>query len=432
MFLQSSSALSGVGLVVALLGCSASDDGGAAPERGGSGGQIGGGNGGGSGAPATGGSSSGMGGTAGGAGTAVGGTGASGGSGGSPGTGGTAGLAPNALDIIDPTEGELHVQTGSPPQALVSFAVNAGSSIASVAYIIENAFSLGVARAAPNFALTYQYTYPGNRWVEAHGFDTGGREIALDRANFVVQAPGAGGTGGTAGTGGSGGTGGTTGGNCLAEITALGVGYTTTQARGVVDAVKLTGPLNGVLFANGTADTPAADPMACEFVKTLHSFATLLKERGFQKVGTLGSYCYRCCCAWSSTNFCRSPTDPEPDCSVDGYSNHSWGRAIDVRYLFKGTTRYDINDPTHFVQWSTTGETCGAALQAQTGISRELYSLACEASARKIFSTILTPNYNSVHRNHFHMDIGQSGPPSGFVVRSSSLPNVDLAIHGDE
>jgi hypothetical protein len=236
--------------------------------------------------------------------------------------------------------------------------------------------------------------------------------------------------GGTAGTAG---TGADAGGTCLEELRALGVAHIRVEAKGVVDAVELTGQLNGVLIANGTSQSPAQDPMACEFVKTLYAFTTLLKERGYSRIGTLGSYCYRCCCAWSSTNFCRGPDDPEPDCGSSGFSNHSWGRAIDVRYLYKvDGTRHDVNDPTHFVQWTSANATCGAAIAAQMGISRELYGLVCEASARRLFSTALTPNYNEAHRNHFHLDIGQSGPASGFIVRSYAEPNVDISLYGDE
>ncbi|MFO0659130.1 MAG: extensin family protein, partial [Polyangiaceae bacterium] len=87
-----------------------------------------------------------------------------------------------------------------------------------------------------------------------------------------------------------------------------------------------------------------------------------------------------------------------------------------VRYLYKTTGEiYDVNSNDDFAQF-TSGDTCGAGIAAQTGVSLELYSLACEASAREIFGTILTPNHNDAHRNHFHMDIGQSGTPTSFFV----------------
>jgi hypothetical protein len=265
----------------------------------------------------------------------------------------------------------------------------------------------------------------------------GGGDGGSSGTGAVVDASGAAsGTGGSAGTIAS--DAGTETGpdvalGCLERLRGRGVVYQRVEAKGVVDAVELDGRLNGVLIANGTSQNPTRDPMACEFVETLHAFTGLLEERGFDRIGTLGSYCYRCCCAWSETNFCRGPEDPEPECGSSGFSNHSWGRAIDVRYLYKSDgTVYDVDDPAHFVEWSGPSETCGAALAAQSGVSRELYQLVCEASARRLFSTVLTPNYNDAHRNHFHLDIGESGAPSGFVVRSELWPGVDSALHGDD
>ena len=221
--------------------------------------------------------------------------------------------------------------------------------------------------------------------------------------------------------------------SCRDRLTAEGVSFKVTTARGVVDAVNILGPLHGVLFASGTATTPMGDPVACEFALTLLRFADLAKSKGFVRIGTLGSYCYRCCCAWSTTNYCRTLSDPEPDCSADGYSNHSWGRAVDVRYLYKADgTRYDINDARHWVKYSTT-ETCTKGIAAQTGISKELYTLACEATSSKIFGIVLTPNYNDAHRNHLHMDIGRSGTPTSWSTKSLD-PNegIDDAYDGGD
>lgn len=205
---------------------------------------------------------------------------------------------------------------------------------------------------------------------------------------------------------------------CRAELRAKGLVFDETAARGVEDAIRVKGPIQGVLFASGTDTKPMGDPIACEFGRVLVKFADLLKSKGFVRVGTLGSYCYRCCCSWSSTNFCRGIDDPEPDCGSSGYSNHSWGRAVDVRYLYKADgTRYDVNDPNHWVKYATT-ETCTKGIAAQTGISKELYALACEATSAKIFGVVLTPNYNSAHRNHFHMDVGKSGTPGSWTTKS--------------
>jgi len=265
------------------------------------------------------------------------------------------------------------------------------------------------------------------------GADAGG---AAGAASGGASAGGSAGSGGTAGSGGSatGGTGGTTATTCLEKLDQLGVAYQLTQAKGVVDAVKLTDKLNGVLIASTDTDQVSKDPMGCEFVLHLWEMAEVLKAYDIYKIGTLGAYCYRCCCYWSEENYCRGPNDPEPDCTQapwSGYSSHSWGRAIDIRWLYKGSGEvYDIDNPAHWVAWSTSSQTCGAALSAQTGISKELYALACELSAKKVFGTILTPNYNDAHRNHFHADIGKSGEPTKWVVLSSQT-NVDVGPGDD-
>jgi len=217
---------------------------------------------------------------------------------------------------------------------------------------------------------------------------------------------------------------------CLEDLTQRGISYTKTTARGIVDAIVVAAPINGIVFANETATTPTTQPMACEFVRTLFAFADVLKAKGVTRVGTLGSYCYRCCCAYSTTNFCRGPSDPEPDCSANGYSNHSFGRAVDVRYVtFSDGRTVDINKDTDFK--ATAGGTCGAARTSQTGVSKTLYDIVCEVAEKKVFSTILTPNYNTDHRNHWHMDTGRSGIPKSTTVRSLEEPDVDRGFHPD-
>lgn len=217
---------------------------------------------------------------------------------------------------------------------------------------------------------------------------------------------------------------------CLEDLTTRGVPFVKATARGLVDAVTVPAPINGVTFTTSSGDTPTSQPMACEFVRTLFAFADVLKAKGIHKVGTLGAYCYRCCCAWSETNFCRGPSDPEPSCGSNGYSNHSFGRAVDVRYLTLDDGRvFDINKDTDFK--ATAGGTCTGAKPSQVGTSKFLYDLVCEVADKKIFSTILTPNYNSDHRNHWHMDTGQSGVPKGTTVRSLEPVGVDVGEHPD-
>lgn len=207
---------------------------------------------------------------------------------------------------------------------------------------------------------------------------------------------------------------------CLLELEARNVAFEPAEARGVKDAVRLTAALKGVLFASNENTKPSSEPVACDFVLTLWDFATLLATRGIVRVGTLGAYCYRCCCAWSESNDCRGPDDPEPACGSNGYSNHSFGRALDVRYLFTASGEsYDINSNS---DWKVaSAATCGAGVAQQTGTSKLLYELACESADLGIFTTVLTPNYNGSHRNHWHMDTADRDDGE-VVVRSMPPP----------
>ncbi len=219
---------------------------------------------------------------------------------------------------------------------------------------------------------------------------------------------------------------------CLETLTARGIQFTTTTARGIVDAVKVTSAIRGIRFTREDTDTLATDPMACSFVLTLDRFAEVLAKYDVVQVGTLGSYCYRCCCAWSPSNDCRSPSDAEPNCGQNGYSNHSWGRAVDVRYLkFKSGAVYDINDGNDWLIGSSSG-TCSTGLSKQKGASKTLYSIACDTAAALVFKNILTPNYNEAHRNHWHMDIGDKGDDvAGSKVRSLTGWGIDEGEHAD-
>lgn len=217
---------------------------------------------------------------------------------------------------------------------------------------------------------------------------------------------------------------------CQDQLRALGVAFTTTTARGVVDAVKLGGPIGGVTFTREMSTDTTGDPMACSFALRLVDFAKLLAEKGVKSVGTLGAYCYRCCCAWSQTNQCRDEDDPEPDCGSNGFSNHSFGRALDVRWVTKTDgTRLDINDVATWVKTASSG-TCTTGLAAQKGNSKFLYEIACAAHDREIFKTVLTPNYNAAHRNHWHMDVGEKDDEGGSSI-IKSLPRVAVDVATD-
>lgn len=237
-------------------------------------------------------------------------------------------------------------------------------------------------------------------------------------------AGGSGSGGSNSGTGGSGTTDPPTSGACLNQLQQLGVSFQSTTALNVTDAVRLTGPLNGVTIGgvdnNGNRQSgTSSQPYSCELVRRLYTLMGTLRAAGITAVHGQGSYCVRCCCQWSETNQCRS--DAVPSCGSKGLSNHSYGRAIDIRYLTRSNGDVlDINNNDHWTRSGTysSHNTCGTGLAAQTGDSKFLYELACNNDQN--FKTWLTPNHNSAHRNHWHIDIGSSG--AGTNGTASILP----------
>ena len=50
--------------------------------------------------------------------------------------------------------------------------------------------------------------------------------------------------------------------------------------------------------------------------------------------------------------------------------------------------------------------TCGpGALPTADDRSKELRALVCEARTSRVFTYVLTPNYNLAHRDHFHAEV---------------------------
>lgn len=85
-------------------------------------------------------------------------------------------------------------------------------------------------------------------------------------------------------------------------------------------------------------------------------------------------------------------------------SRHPAGLAIDVAKLHKrGGEWLDVK--AHF-GGQIGARTCGPGTVAPADAkARELWAIICEASAARVFTYVLTPNYNLAHRDHFHMEI---------------------------
>ena len=85
-------------------------------------------------------------------------------------------------------------------------------------------------------------------------------------------------------------------------------------------------------------------------------------------------------------------------------SRHPAGLAIDVAKLHKRSGQW-LDVAAHF-GGRIGARTCGAgAAVPMEDRAKELRAIVCEANAQKVFTYVLTPNYNAAHRDHFHMEV---------------------------
>ncbi|MCB9627115.1 MAG: extensin family protein [Sandaracinaceae bacterium] len=217
------------------------------------------------------------------------------------------------------------------------------------------------------------FSTPGVRTLVAVGLDADGEEVARDEVTVEVTA--------------------STDSSCHAMLTALGLDWSvTTPRQGIADPVRVEPVINGVSFRYVSNTAPTALIMDCTLGPRLYQLTEIIKPLGMDEVIHIGIYNYRCIGGLPLS---------DPDCVL---SKHSFGRAIDLYGfgLAGSTTEYTLLD-----DWNiTSGATCPGA---PTGAAdTALHTIACAMWSEGAFQTILTPNYNADHRNHFHVDTGGS------------------------
>lgn len=196
-------------------------------------------------------------------------------------------------------------------------------------------------------------------------------------------------------------------GSCKEWLDLVGQQYTVgPTSRGITDPVTIMMPINGLPFRTGAGPrmTMLAD---CALARSLFLAAPYMRKRGIVEVTDLGVYNYRC------INNDGTP----PNCTI-GLSEHSFGNAIDLA-SFKDMAGevYSVND--HWVI-DPDDKTCTSP--TEPGKDTLLHEMICEIKANKIWNIVLTPNYNSLHRNHFHVDLTEG---SDFITRTL----IDEGVH---
>lgn len=165
----------------------------------------------------------------------------------------------------------------------------------------------------------------------------------------------------------------------------------------VVDALSLSSTIHGVEWVTGSGSASAM-LMRCELALALSKFSRYLASRGIKKVMHYGTY------------NCRTiRTDSG---STTTLSEHGTGRAIDLA-AFWDTQGVEYNLVKHWDHATSYRDPRGAMACPSTTFNspqaKVLYEIGCEMWKQKIFSLVLTPNYNQVHDNHFHVDLSSQG-----------------------
>lgn len=185
---------------------------------------------------------------------------------------------------------------------------------------------------------------------------------------------------------------------CHADLIAAGVGFEPTiipdaHPSGsssltchVEEPVIVKTPLHGVDLIYTTGSTPGNVTMSCEGAKSLSDSVLDVKSRGVDTLRHYGTYN---CRTISGTNT---------------LSRHAFGDAIDVYgFDFTNGARYTVIDD---FEKNTTDPV--------TAAGQFLYDTAYRWHDLDYWTIILTPNYNSAHYDHLHVDL----TPGGDFIRS--------------
>lgn len=186
---------------------------------------------------------------------------------------------------------------------------------------------------------------------------------------------------------------------CLAEARARGIPFDEVdEAKGVAIPVRLTGPVAGVAYHTELPEKERAtspfEVFDCRLVLALHDFGSILTAHGIDEALIFS--------AW------RPPGDKWPAGKLA--TRHPGALAVDIRVFEKSAhPAGGAKDLVVARDWKAARDEppCGdkARVAPDTSEAKELRDIYCKAAAARIFSSMLGPNYNKAHENHFHLEI---------------------------
>ncbi|AKF07082.1 extensin family protein [Sandaracinus amylolyticus] len=147
--------------------------------------------------------------------------------------------------------------------------------------------------------------------------------------------------------------------------------------------VVITGPIGGVHFR---MIRPEDEPLviSCELASRLPAVAEIVRAHGVRAIDVLSAH--------------RS--SPQQ-------SFHRMGLGLDLfAFEQEGGALLSVYD--HFLE-TPAHRTCDAPLPEEPR-ARALLEISCALAESRLFSSVLTPNYNEGHRNHIHVDARPDDP----------------------
>lgn len=260
------------------------------------------------------------------------------------------------------------VATDATLVAEIPLEAEVGPGVASVEWLAEDQVLIGEGASA-----SYGFGEDGARWVVAHARDAQGHDLATARVDFEVLKGEV---------------------TCRGQLDALGVKYRVgPMNKGVNDPITVLLPLHGVNYFFYDDVVPQTELfMDCELAVSLYRVAELSKPQVLAAIEHIGLYVYRCVGGGNPDTGCRA-------------SNHSWAKAFDIHELRMGDgTIYNVQND--WVIDPDSQPTCSAA--TSNAKDAFLHQLACQWHKDKVFTSLLSPNYNAAHHNHFHVELSGS------------------------
>lgn len=166
---------------------------------------------------------------------------------------------------------------------------------------------------------------------------------------------------------------------CLVSAGSLPITPFTTELTPIPTPVRIDLPIGGVTFLKEREGAPLY--VACELAVRLPSVASLLRDHHIREAVVLS--------AWR-----RQPRS----------SFHTFGLALDLsRFVRDDGSVLDV--ARDFVRDAEHATCDGVDRSPASDPGVALRALACDLADRAGLSTVITPEYNEGHRDHFHLDV---------------------------